>query len=248
MNGTLQNVALLRVGDTIGTRPSDRLLRSVSKMGVVQPVLLAEWANEDGEIELRVVDGNRRIAAARAARMTHVPAVVLTDLSPEQVAQCTLVTNGFRTANYLAEFWAISSLERSAFTKADVLGISGMASSGVDLRSQLRHLNRDLLVALRNGQIAQTEAIAVAKMRPGDQQVAADHFRRTQRLSRSDLKALFPSGMEEPSHEQGEDDALTLERRLAALADLAREQHLTRDDFLALAAAAWDRGEDSEMS
>ena len=127
MEGSLRQIPLSELGDTIGTPPSQRLKDSVKRMGIIQPVILTEQADESGEIHLAIVDGNRRVAAARAAGMDQIPAVVFEGLEPTTIAETTLASNSFRTSNYLAEFWALKQLERNQYQYNDIVAASGMA-------------------------------------------------------------------------------------------------------------------------
>ena len=52
MEGSLENVALADLPDTIGAPPSARLIESVERQGIIQPVLLAEHTTDTGEIQL----------------------------------------------------------------------------------------------------------------------------------------------------------------------------------------------------
>lgn len=187
MKGSLREIALSELGDTVGTPPSQTLMGSVRRHGVMQPVVVAETPDEEGVIGLRVVDGNRRIAAARSACMKHLPAIVLTDVAQEELSTITLVLNGFRASNYLTEFWAIKQLEREGVNEADISAISGLTRGKVDQRTSLSDLSRELFVALRNGKIYQTHAAEIAKMPPESQAVLADIFRRHGRLTQYDL-------------------------------------------------------------
>lgn len=60
--------------DLLGPAPDAALASSVRRLGVLQPILVARGA--DGT--LRVVEGRRRIKAARAAGHATVPAIVAT--------------------------------------------------------------------------------------------------------------------------------------------------------------------------
>ncbi len=239
MEGALQNVALADLPDTIGAPPSARLIESIERQGIIQPVLLAEHTTDSGEIQLMVIDGNRRIAASRLAKRAFVPAFVLTGLSPEEIAQWTLVANGFRTSNYLTEFGAIRLLEGTNYSPTEIRKISGMAGTSIGLRSQLADLNRDLFAALQHGRIGQAEAIAAAKLHPDDQEVLAQRFRERGRLTRADIRELFP-----PDAEADQDSAEpTLDRLTTELESAAHTAHaldLTREDFLSNAARVWD--------
>lgn len=234
MEGSLRQISLSELGDTIGTPPSQRLKDSVERMGVLQPVMLSQQPDEAGEIQLTVVDGNRRIAAAREAELSQVPAVVFEGLEPTTIAETTLATNGFRSANYLAEFWALKQLERNQYPYEDVLVASGMAWSTIKLRKSLSSLNRNLFIALRNGQITQQIATAIAKLPSHQQDDLADKFRRFGTLSRRDLPANDPSNS--PAETPGDKIA----DQLGTTASEANKLGYNRAEFLELAARKWD--------
>lgn len=190
MDARLEQIPLDRIAESVGTPPSARLLASVQRMGIVQPVILTTAAREDAP--LAIVDGNRRVAAARAANLSMVPAVVVTGIDADDIAAMTLVANGFRDANYLTEFWAIKHLERGGASVNEIRSLSGMVESAVQTRNYLRALPRDLFVALRNGQLLQSTALAIAKLPKADQELLLKRYQRRGKLSRSDIDALRP--------------------------------------------------------
>lgn len=198
MEVRLQNVPLLEIGDTLGTPPNPRFKKSVRKMGVIQPVLLAEETTDAGEIQYLVIDGNRRIHAARRAKHREVPAVVISGLSAGERAQLTLVANGFRSPNYLTEFWAIKTLERNHISVNEIIDVSGMSDSVLATRARLSHLNRDIFVALRNGKVSQANAITIAKMRPHDQAVLGHIYNNSGRILKRDVDEILSKTRTQP--------------------------------------------------
>ena len=234
MEGSLRQIPLSELGDTIGTPPSQRLKDSVKRMGIIQPVILTEQADESGEIHLAIVDGNRRVAAARAAGMEQIPAVVFEGLEPNTIAETTLASNSFRTSNYLAEFWALKQLERNQYQYNDIVAASGMASSTLKLRNSLSGLHRDLFVALRNGQINQTEATAAAKLPRHQQDALAETFRRTGKLTRRDIQAFAP-----PDSKTKQTGDKVADQLAAAAIDAAKVGY-SKAEFLEMAGRIWD--------
>jgi len=236
MEGSLQNVALAELPDTIGAPPSARLIESVERHGIIQPVLVAEDTDDAGEIHLVIVDGNRRVAASRQAGRTYIPSFVLSGLSAEEIAQWTLVANGFRTSNYLTEFGAIRLLEGNRYSPNQIRKISGMADSSIELRNQLSGLNRDLFTALQHGRIGQAEASAAAKLHPEDQELLAQRFRERGKLTRADIREIAPpeaTAEEQPAQPSLHDD-------LRSAIQAARDLDLSREQFLELAGKLWD--------
>lgn len=192
MEGTLQQINLSDIGDTVGTPPSSSLVGSVRRNGVVQPIVLAESPDENGEIRLRLIDGNRRVKAARSSKLSSIPAIVLTDIEPETISQLTLILNGFRAGNYLSEFWAIKQLEKQQLGEKEILSISGLSKSMVKKRTDLADLNRELFVALRNGKIYQTHAAAIARLPKESQSSLASLYRQKGRVGQTDIDQFKP--------------------------------------------------------
>jgi ParB/RepB/Spo0J family partition protein len=236
MEGSLQNVALAELPDTIGAPPSARLVESVERQGIIQPVLVAEHTDEAGEIHLVIIDGNRRVAASRQAGLTYIPAFMLSGLTPEEIAQWTLVANGFRTSNYLTEFGAIRLLEGTNYSPNDIRKISGMAGASIDLRNQLSGLNRELFAALQHGSIGQAEAIAAAKLHRDDQELVAQRFRERGKLTRADIRELAPPD----TSDDAQPSQATLADEIQAAIQTAIALDMDRDTFLALVASTWD--------
>lgn len=231
MEGSLEQIPLNEIGDAVGTPPSQRLKESVARMGVLQPVMLARKTDDAGEIRLTVIDGNRRIGAARAANMSHVPAIVFEGIEPTTVAETTLATNHFRSSNYLAEFWALKHLERANYAHGDIVAASGMNRSSLELRNTLSGLNRELFVALRNGQINQTDATAVARLDAHQQEELAERFRQNGALKRKDIQEISPP--EAPSGNE-------IATQLRNAATEANKLGYNRAEFLEMAAREWD--------
>lgn len=239
MEATLRSIPLVDIGDTVGAPPSERLRESVGQRGIYNPVTLAETVGEDGDIRFTIIDGNRRIASARAAGMEDIPAIVITGLSDDEIAQRTLVANGFRTTNYLTEYWAISQLRRSGYNPWAIRQISGMAKGSIDTRTLLKSLHRPLFVALRNGAINQQVATLAAKLPIEEQRLLAEHFENHGKLTRADISKLLPYLATTRSEEEDHDHASladTLERAVSQ----ARREGMDREAFLQAAADAWN--------
>ncbi|MCO5225897.1 MAG: ParB N-terminal domain-containing protein [Thermomicrobiales bacterium] len=237
MEATLRNVPLTDIGDTVGTQPAERLRESVAQRGIYNPVTLAETVGDDGDIQYTIIDGNRRIASARIAGMESIPAIVVTGLSDDEIAQRTLVANGFRTTNYLTEYWAISQLKRSGYNPWAIRQISGMAKGSIDTRTLLKSLHRPLFVALRNGAINQQVATLAAKLPMDEQRLLAEHFEHHGRLTRADISSLLPY-LATPRSEEEHDQA-SLADTLEHAVSQARADGMDREGFLQAAAAAW---------
>ena len=187
-----RQVSLDAIDATVGPRPSERLVESVKRNGVIVPVILAERVSEDGELFHIIVDGNRRVAAAREAGVDTVPARIVQQASEPEIANLTLQTNNFRTSNYVTEFWALSELQRSGIDRRKLASFTGMTNSTLATREHLANLDRRLFIGVSEGRIPPTVALAAAKLDRDVQEQLAETFSRNGRLTKQDVDALTP--------------------------------------------------------
>jgi ParB/RepB/Spo0J family partition protein len=157
-----RDVPVAEIEHTVGPRPSERLVESVRRHGVVVPVILREVVSDEGELAYGIVDGNRRVASAREAEVQTVPARVIADATEADAAQVTLLTNSFRAGNYVTELWALRALERSGIDRRQLPEITGMSSATIQTRETLSRLDRRLFIALAEGRVTPTVALAAA--------------------------------------------------------------------------------------
>jgi ParB-like chromosome segregation protein Spo0J len=217
-----RDVAVAEIEHTVGPRPSERLIESVRRHGVVVPVILREVVSDEGELAYAIVDGNRRIASAREAEVEMVPARVLGDASEADAAQVTLLTNSFRAGNYVTELWALRALERAGVDRRQLPQVTGMTNATIQTRESLSRLERRLFIGLAEGRIGPTVATAAAKLDPTVQRGLADEFVRTGRLTKAMVDAAARQDVAgEEAQETGEEVALPEDVR-AALASLVR--------------------------
>lgn len=228
-----RDVPVEEIEHTVGPGPSDRLVESVRRHGVVVPVILREIVSEEGELAYGIIDGNRRVASARAAELATVPARVVSDITEADAAQVTLLTNSFRTGNYVTELWALRALERSGIDRRKLPAITGMTASTIETRETLSRLDRRLFIALAEGKIGPTVATAAARLDPEIQARLADEFARTGRLTKAQVDAVTP---------RKDEDQAEPEDIRAALLTLARTAHargIDEDAWLDAARHAW---------
>lgn len=243
MEGSLQQIELNALGAAIGTPPSARLVESIERYGVMQPIVVARVVDDAGEIGLEVIDGNRRIAAARKARVHSVPAIVLDGLTPQQIAEWTLVANGFRQANYLTEMQALRHLQSTGYSSSDIHKVSGLAKSSLEVRSRLDGLNPDLLEALRDSRISQADAVTATRLDGDDQQQLAAHLDRTGSLKRADIMRMFPElakkGEGTDDDEMQQPTMATLRNLILEVVSVAGRLDVSQEQLTELLAATW---------
>ena len=149
----------------IEDHPSPVMRQSVAEWGVIEPVVLRE--GDDGSLE--VVDGRRRIAAARAANLFDVPAIIHTkDLEADIL---TLVLNSVRGPNVVGEFVIMRGLYGQGMSEAAIARLSGLPVATVRKRLKLLSLTAPLLDGFMSGSIAPGVAEKAATLPLGRQQL-----------------------------------------------------------------------------
>ena len=111
----------------IGLKTTHGFDNNVRDNGVILPILVAEVPDADGVIQMEIIDGNRRVRAAKQAGIDKIPAVVLRDTSAEQRARLTLICNHLRSLNFFTESRAALVLaddNRALERETRLLGLS----------------------------------------------------------------------------------------------------------------------------
>lgn len=196
MHALDQDVLLSLVGRSAGPAPTTKFVRSVRRQGVIVPVILREMVQDDGHIIYGIIDGNRRVAAARQAGNEYIPARVLIGVTAEDAARLTLATNSFRSGNLVTELWAIRQLERSGVTRQGIVGASGLTSTNFRVCDRLSGLDRRVFVGFAEGKISTSAALTVARMREQEQRQVGDLYEAQGKLPVKDLRA-FGKGRQE---------------------------------------------------
>jgi len=150
----------LGLGDT-GSMTLMELVDSIRQQGLIQPITVQ--ATRSGRYV--VVSGNRRLMACRMAGMTHVDAVVLPGVAPDQAAQALLESIMVGGLHYLEEATALKTLlERHSFTREELARLLGMTAAGVAQRVRLAELDADLQGYLVEQGMPEQYARALAKL------------------------------------------------------------------------------------
>src|SRR5437868_2822796 len=104
-----------------GPKPSRTFVASIRSFGVVAPVIVKE--DPRGPVDFRgqryaLVDGNRRVMAAREVGLERIPARVLPSL--DDTAALTLALNGSRQDNPVTEYLAIKAFLARGLSESDI--------------------------------------------------------------------------------------------------------------------------------
>ncbi|MFO7987948.1 MAG: ParB/RepB/Spo0J family partition protein [Thermodesulfobacteriota bacterium] len=146
----------------------ERLQDSISQQGVLQPLLVRHM---DGAYEL--IAGERRLRAARAARLSHVP-VVVKDLTDEQVLEVSIIENIQRAnLNVLEEAEAYFRLmDEFGYTQEKVAQKIGKNRSTIANLLRLRGLPEKIKKSLLDEQISMGHARALLGAASVEKQLA----------------------------------------------------------------------------
>jgi len=168
--------------------PSRQLVASVRRYGVVTPVILVDTG--DGQSK-QLVDGRRRVLAAKEAGITHVEAVIYSfdreDARGFPAELLTLTLNELRRPNPVAEAEAIRRLLDRGAPLRDICRATGMSPARVKQRMRLLNLAAPLAQALSQGEITVGTAEAAAKLGPTEQRALADRLAERGKLTLEDV-------------------------------------------------------------
>jgi ParB family chromosome partitioning protein len=233
--------------------PSDRMVASVRDLGVLTPVLLRERVDEDGVIGLEIVDGNRRVAAAREVGLAKVPAVVYQQADPELLAAMTVITNTLRSRNAVSEWQAVERLGDYGHDAEGIMRITGLTRSSLETRLRPSTMHPDLRRAMLESRISVTVWERAGRLPPESQQRLADLLEERGGLRVSDVDAerraieaevTVRDDVDLPEATEAPGTREQLADRLAELAAFARSVGMSEYEWSRLATLAWGRGRD----
>lgn len=137
------------------------LLKSVKDKGVLVPILVAH--KEDGGYV--VLDGRRRVTAAREAGIDLVPAVLLEEGGPE----VTILAHATRSENPVAELHAVQELVMQGMSEEEIARAGYASLQRIRKLAKLNRLHPSLRKDVEEGKIAPGVAFQAARL-PIEQQ------------------------------------------------------------------------------
>jgi ParB family chromosome partitioning protein len=228
--------------------PTDRMVASVRRYGVLAPVLLEERVDADGVVSLEIVDGNRRVHAARQAGVERVPAIVFQRADPEAMAAMTLIANGLRSRNPVSEWQATERLGDLGNDAGQIMQLTGLTKASLETRLRPSAMHPDLRRAMLEGRIAVTVWERAGRLPAEAQQRLADLLEERGGLRMADVDAerrlveredVPRDDLEVPEIAETPGTREQLAERLAQLAAVARSAGLSEYDWSRMATSAW---------
>lgn len=137
------------------------LAASIRQRGLLEPVTV----RRTGENRYVIVSGNRRLAAARMAGLTHLDAVVLEDdaLRADARALADMLLRGDR--HYLEQAAALQQMvSRCGLSREEAARLTGLTASAVARRLTLCRLDQALQGYLMEKRLPEGVALALARL------------------------------------------------------------------------------------
>lgn len=144
----------------------EQLAASIRQLGVLQPIIVRYVADKDRYV---VVDGERRLRAARLARISAVPCVVNDqELTADRIMQMQLVANALRCdLSPLEAARAYQSLQVAwACTRKELAAQLNISESKLSRTMAILDLPGDQQQAIATGDVAPTAAVQRARVKP----------------------------------------------------------------------------------
>lgn len=177
----LLGLHLLRGGE--GPAPDPDFVESVAMLGVRVPIEV-----EETERGFRVRDGRRRIAAAKAAGLTHLAAMVYPEDRTFRGAVVALALNAQRAANPVAELDAIRELADQDLSIPEIARLTRVPTQTIKKRLRLGALDERIERGLRAGRVPVSVAEEAAKLPQERQAILAATLEEAERLTLADVR------------------------------------------------------------
>lgn len=155
------------VGELSGPDPSTEFVESVLRFGVLQPIAVV-WRMSEAATpgHFEVIDGRRRVKAARTVGLERIPAYVYDADAIPSSDVLLLAMNELRSSNPIAELEAIERLVEKGASLKEITKATGLPPATIDRRLRLRAVPPSVRAAVKAGTVALSVAEEMTKL-PG---------------------------------------------------------------------------------
>ena len=243
---------VFRIVDTadltpMSLKPTERMVQSVRLHGVIAPVLLQERVDDDGVIGLEIVDGNRRVSAAKKVGLRQIPAIVYQDADPEAMSAATVITNTLRSKNLISEWQALEKLGGTGRDVKEIGALTGLTASSYQTRMRPGALPAALREALEADKISPSVAEAAGRLPADAQRELARLYEENGRVGTADVDRLRRQmqprdDVDVPDMPSKPGTREQLHDHMVELARFARSVGMSEYDWSRLTTAAWSQG------
>lgn len=180
-------VPLTQLPQTFGPLPTKRMIGSVRDIGILTPILLRDNRADGSDACYEVLDGMRRISAAREAGLTEIPARVA--VGPHSGnAILTLIANEQRSTNPVSEYRSITQLIADQFSETEIARLTAMPVQTIRKRMRIRQLTSSWFALFENGDLPTALAEELAKLPEGEQRETYQRWCDGERLTHALLQ------------------------------------------------------------
>lgn len=158
--------------------PTPAMLRAVSTYGVLVTVVVRCYEEGDRKFT-RIIDGRRRIAAAKVLHKAGTPIKIPVAIygMDNDIPDCALIMlNEVRGENIKFEFMAVRRLLAGSHSEKDIAAAIGIPIGTIRKRSKLLKLPEILLMGLESGKIPGVIAQLLATQPRGVQELIAKKY------------------------------------------------------------------------
>lgn len=207
----------------ITPEPTKALLASMTKHGLLQRVILKEVEAEEEERRFVVIEGRRRVKAARMLGWEEIDAIVLTFPESDYSTEISVQVHGTRDYNPGTEAIGIKEMIASGMDERAISKLTGMAPPTIKRRMALIALSPAIWDAFVNGKVALTVAESIAKLPQSVQEtlcgileqkgtITAIDIKEARQARRSTAAAQLPADLFDVPDAQIDDTHLDLSR------------------------------------
>jgi len=168
-----------------GPAPSAAFVKDIKLRGVRSPIVLRDQGNR-----IEVLEGRRRIKAARLAKQTVIPAIIFTGMTDIDAHGWIVASNALRSNNDATDLGAIQKLIAAGYDDDDIRLATGAPKLTVDKVRRLAELTPGLLKAFNQGKITSSVAYSLVKLGKARQVAAETILADKGRVSTVDVEGL----------------------------------------------------------
>lgn len=222
------------------------LRKSMETYGQMQPVILRLDPVTGTYL---VVDGRRRVSAARALAWEEVSALIV-EAGESMTAAMSITANAARADNPLSDLDSIERLLNDGLSQKDIAARTGMSVGTIRKRLKLANLPVDIRMGVEAGAVAVGVAEAVASLPASQQSRLVSVLREEGKITRQDVSKVAEIDVQ--ASLEGLDDALfstpsaDTSSQVSSLSDAIRavcatyQGSVTYDEWIALCEEAWE--------
>jgi ParB/RepB/Spo0J family partition protein len=222
--------------------PDKNLVESVRKNGVLAAIVVMV----DKEGGLAIIDGRRRVVAARENDMDTIPALVYPFSSLYHAM--SLTTNNVRTENPVSDLDGILSLMATGYQETEIASELGIPVAVIRRRVRLSSLHPELMTGLQTLHIGFRLAEKIALLTKEQQEMLADRYREKERLTAADVKEIVDATT--PESEKATQTTMSIKEdkdwraALRLAISKARENGIAFEAFQAAMTAEYESDDD----